>query len=112
MIHRPKTTIIYCLKNPIDRNKVFYVGRTRQSLNVRLLGHIHKPSNSYIAVVLKSIRDAGKNPAIKQLEVCEGYLKPMQRERYWDFYYRKRGCKLYDFGFSRKKVSPTDRVYW
>lgn len=76
MKHIPKPTIIYCLKNPIDRNRVFYVGRTTQKLSVRLLGHIHGSANPKVKIIIKFILLAGKRPIIQQLEMCEWYHKP------------------------------------
>lgn len=109
---KPKPTTIYCLKNPIDRNRIFYVGRTTSKLNIRLLGHIHHPTNKRMELILKSIRESGKRPTIHIIEICEGYLKPMIKERYWVKHYNKRQYKLANAPFSSKVIRRQDRVYW
>lgn len=109
---KPRPTIIYCLKNPIDRNRIFYVGRTTQPLKFRLYGHISRPSNCRMREILKSINQAGRKPSIHLLEVCEGYLVPMLMERYWVKHYNKREYKLANAPFSCKVVKKDDRVYW
>lgn len=109
---KPKQTIIYCLKNPIDRNRVFYVGRTTCPLKVRLAGHLSNQTNRRMREIIKAIKEAGKIPSIHQLEVCKGYLAPMLLERYWVKHYNKREYKLANAPFSCKIVSKEDRVYW
>lgn len=102
-----KPTTIYCLKNPVDRNRVFYVGRTMQPLKLRLYGHIHS-NNRRIKDIMKSIKDAGKKPIIESLEVCTGYLLPSVREMFWIHKMNKRKMKLKNKTFSnisKKKMN-------
>jgi hypothetical protein len=103
---KPKATIIYCLKNPADHNRIFYVGRTTQTLQARLRGHINGDCSS--SKLIRSILAAGKRPTIHELERCEGYLQPMIRERYWANKYNRREQKLVN-RFSNRKYK---HHYW
>lgn len=114
-MHRPKTTIIYCLKNPLDRNRVFYVGRTSQTLIRRLYGHINHPANSRLRTIINEIKSTGKKPLISQLEICEGYHAPYIRERFWVSHYNKRKYQLANAALKVKKAKtqvPSNHYYW
>ena len=89
-----KPTTIYCLKNPLDKNTIFYVGRTIQPLNTRLNGHISANRNIRMMAILQKIKEAGLKPIIEPLEVCTGYFLPSVRERYWIRRINQRKSKL------------------
>lgn len=105
-------TTIYCLKNPTDRNRIFYVGKTRGPLNVRLSGHLSSPSNSKMASIISEIKKSGKRPTIHELERCSGY--GYSRERHWIRHYNKRKFKLAQYGYKKKKPKKeaTNHFYW
>lgn len=114
MRHKPKPTIIYCLKNPIDRNRIFYVGKTIGKLNVRLSGHIKNPCDSKLAEIIAEILAAGKRPTIHQIDTCTGYHDVYVKERKWVLHYNKRKYKLANSALTRlkSKMASKDRVYW
>lgn len=111
MKHKPPITIIYCLKNPVDRNRVFYIGKTILKLNVRLSQHISNPSNRKMAMIIAAITAAGKRPTIHELDTCTGYHDVYVKERKWIAHYNRRKTKLANSMLtSRRKKSK--HVYW
>lgn len=96
-----KETIIYCLKNPLTRNTVFYIGKTTQSLNKRLEGHLYnKNINSKVYLLIQEILRSGVKPIINELETCKGYFLPSVRERYWIHRFNKNKTKLTNHQFA------------
>lgn len=83
--------IVYCLRNPLDDNNIFYVGKTIFSLNKRLAAHLHtsKKEDDKKSSIIKTILQAGEDVVIEQLEIIseDGIIatqnKLLERENYW-----------------------------
>jgi hypothetical protein len=76
---------IYALSDPrLERTfeNVRYVGKTNQSLALRLIGHTSKESGSYKRSWIKSLKSEGVSPAIWPIEFCcnDNW---QQREQWW-----------------------------
>lgn len=63
------TVKIYTLNHPIT-GEVRYVGKTIQSLNKRLNGHIYKVGNTHTICWIKSLKKLGLTPNIELLDTC------------------------------------------
>lgn len=82
---------VYCLKNPLLNNEIFYIGKTLLPLHHRLWGHKAQASKSSDekSLVLNSLKDAGVEPIIEFVEMIEGDSKDvvnsrlLEREKYW-----------------------------
>lgn len=82
---------IYCLRNPLNKNEIFYVGKTIVSLNKRINGHLSesKKKDDKKSSIIRNILAAGEDVIIEQIEVVscdtitetEKILK--EREDYW-----------------------------
>jgi predicted GIY-YIG superfamily endonuclease len=82
---------VYCLKNPLNKDEVFYVGKTILPLEKRLTAHLSectkktdKKSN-----LVRQIIEAGETVIIEQLEVIvkdtlrETEKELAEREKFW-----------------------------
>ena len=85
---------IYSLVCPL-KNEVMYVGKTKQPLEVRLIGHIYDKNNKDKAKWIKSLRARNIKPQINLLEVCSE-LKSNIAEKNWIKYFNKIGVKLFN----------------
>lgn len=92
---------IYSLNCPIA-NQVKYVGKTKNSLSVRLSGHLsYSGSNIEKANWIKSLLKEGRKPSIHLLEIAPEH-KWEEREKYWIEYFIGRGIAL----VNRSETSP------
>jgi len=79
-----KGGFVYCLKNPLEDNKIFYIGKTIGSLNKRLKEHINNKSlNANKENIIKLILDAQKDVIIEEIEFVEDISILDEREKYW-----------------------------
>lgn len=82
---------IYCLRNPLKNNSIFYVGRTIISLPKRLSGHIRQSAKKSGTKenIIQSILKEGEEVIIEQLElITDGSIsqiekKLSEREKFW-----------------------------
>lgn len=77
---------VYCLRNPLENNKIFYIGKTINSLNKRLKEHINncntiekKEKDNIINLIL----DAKMDVIIEEIEFVENISILDEREKYW-----------------------------
>ena len=75
---------VYCLRNPLDDNKVFYIGKTIGSLTKRLNAHKNdKHKDTEKAKIIKLILDGKKDVIIEEIEFVDDILALDEREKYW-----------------------------
>ena len=75
---------VYCLRNPLDDNKVFYVGKTICSLSKRLNQHKNdKNQDTEKGKVIKLILDSKMDVIIEEIEFVDNVLLLDEREKYW-----------------------------
>lgn len=82
---------VYCLRDPLNNNEIFYIGKTIVSLKKRITGHLSESKNKHDkkSSIIKNILDAGEDVIIEQIEVVYGdtiietekILK--ERETFW-----------------------------
>ena len=83
---------VYCLRNPLDDNKVFYIGKTIGSLTKRLNAHKNdKHKDTEKGKIIKLILDSKKDVIIEEIEFVDDILALDEREKYWikNFYENK-----------------------
>lgn len=85
---------IYCLIDPVT-DQVRYVGCTKTSLANRLSGHCgtSQSSNPQKRLWVRSLRNLGLKPVIKQIEVIE-LSNSADRENFWINHFREQGADL------------------
>lgn len=97
---------VYCLKNPLKENIVFYVGQTTMPIAERLQNHIRESrfrKNSKGLVILSIVAE-DKKPIIEILEEVNGgsyaevVKKLSKREKYWIQKFEGL-CNKYHVGF-------------
>jgi len=127
---------IYCLKNPLKDNEIFYVGRTKLDLDDRLQKHIQesKVKKTVKNSIINDILSNNFKVVIETLETIEGNVygdvkdKLIEREMFWIkkigllsnidgiVYYSKICEKCFKEFESEKKVSKfcstSCRVMW
>lgn len=77
---------VYCLRNPLKDNKIFYIGRTINSLSKRLKEHVkncNKNDKNEKDNIIKLILDAKMDVIIDEIEFVEDILMLDEREKYW-----------------------------
>jgi group I intron endonuclease len=72
---------IYTLSNPLN-NEVKYVGKTTQSLEKRLNGHLHKKGKSYVTSWIKSLKNKNLKPIIEEIDIVDN-----DNWSFWEQYY-------------------------
>ena len=86
---------IYCLKNPLEDNKIFYIGKTVNSLNKRLKEHINENNNKEKNNIIKLILNAKENVIIEQIEFVDDISILNEREKYWIKQFNEKGlCNI------------------
>jgi predicted GIY-YIG superfamily endonuclease len=86
---------IYCLKNPLEDNKIFYIGKTVNSLNKRLKEHINENKNKEKNNIIKLILNAKENVIIEQIEFVDDISILNEREKYWIKQFNEKGlCNI------------------
>lgn len=83
--------MIYALIDPRD-DSVRYVGVTNRPLNVRLSGHIKKPTNRGTRAWIADLSANGITPMIRLLSAPRNDWE--QAERGWIAWFRERGALL------------------
>ena len=81
---------IYAFVNEFTQE--VYVGQT-ENLTRRQIEHLRDIENADKMALIQSLRAHGCEPKPIQLEEVAGE-KAIERERYWTFYYKKRGYKI------------------
>ena len=77
---------VYCLRNPLEDNKIFYIGKTINSLNKRLKEHVNncnKNDKNEKDNIIKLILDAKMDVIIDEIEFVEDVSILDEREKYW-----------------------------
>lgn len=77
---------VYCLRNPLENNKIFYIGKTINSLNKRLKEHVsncNKNNKNEKDNIIKLILDAKMDVIIEEIEFIEDISILDEREKYW-----------------------------
>ena len=77
---------VYCLRNPLEDNKIFYIGKTINSLNKRLKEHVsncNKNDKNEKDSIIKLILDAKIDVIIDEIEFVEDISILDEREKYW-----------------------------
>jgi Zn-finger protein len=98
---------IYCLKNPLEDNKVFYIGKTIGSLSKRLSNHIcGKNKNTEKDKIINSILDAGVDIIIEEIEFVENISILNKRERFWIQEFSRIGLSNKMFNAKKGKSEP------
>ena len=82
---------VYCLKNPLDNNKVFYIGKTAGTLSKRLKEHIIDKKNTEKNKVVNLILDAEMELLIEEIEFVDDISLLDEREKYWIKEYSENG---------------------
>jgi hypothetical protein len=100
---------VYCLKNPLNENKIFYIGKTINSLNKRLREHVNnskfnksKEKDSIINLII----NANKKVIIEELEFVENIAILDERERYWIREFSENGISNKFFNTKKGKSNP------
>lgn len=102
---------IYYLRNPLDRNRIFYVGRTIQTLAKRLAGHCSSPYDENMWLLIVAIKSAGREPLIEEIERVKGY--GYGREKYWIKHHAKHGrLRFQATSFAAPSKKPVKHFYW
>lgn len=95
---KKKSCIIYGLYDP-ETNELRYIGKTAQTLKLRLRGHC-KPSSrksgTHLYNWINSIFDRGLKPTIKEVETVP-FCEQNEAERHWIAYFRDRGHNLTNY---------------
>lgn len=102
-----RKVLIYVIKDP-DTLRIRYVGKTVQSLKIRLNRHINNPKG-YVGRFISKLIRKNKYPIIEKIDECDE-SNWQEREIYWIKYYREiidDLCNLCDggIGVSGHKVS-------
>ena len=86
---------IYTLEDPITK-EIRYIGRTKNSLKVRLSGHLSKSKKgkNHKDNWLKNLTNQKLKPIINLLEVVEGWTESYQKEQQIIKEYLKKGFNL------------------
>lgn len=87
-------TIIYCLKDPSRRNRVFYVGKTSRNMVSRMRGHLYSSTTKRLRNEIDRIISAGHLPTIHQIERWSCPKKASSRELFWIRKYDNKKGKL------------------
>lgn len=90
---------IYALCNPLDKDNVFYIGKTIGSLNQRLTTHLKDGINIGKNGILKDIINNGYSPTIIELQKINysddnEEIKALEQEQYWIDHYINKGMVL------------------
>jgi hypothetical protein len=98
---------VYCLKNPLEDNKVFYIGKTVGPLNKRLSNHIcGKNKNTEKDKIINLILDAGMDIIIEEIEFVENISILNKRERFWIQEFSRIGLSNKMFNAKKGKSEP------
>lgn len=97
---------VYCLKNPLENNKIFYIGKTIGSLNKRLKEHINENKNKEKNSIIKSILDAKQNVIIEEFEFVDNISILDEREKYWIKEFSENGLSNKFFNTKKGKSNP------
>lgn len=92
--HKP--TYIYGLVCQ-ETDELRYVGKTIQTLESRLRGHIrssYSEKRTYIANVLRHMRNHGQKVEIIEFEIVEPFGDWIEAEQHWIAYTKFLGCRL------------------
>jgi hypothetical protein len=86
---------VYVLRNP-DTWDIFYVGRTKRELAIRLYNHITDRADTPKCQFVRQLLSVQKVPIIELVEELETNSQPyaIQREAFWINYYTVKGCSL------------------
>lgn len=88
-----RPTFIYVLKDP-RTGEVRYVGKTNQSLAMRLSKHLSSKDKSYRTSWIQSLLKEGVKPTIALIQEVPCYENYEIWEVFWIKLYRDLGCKL------------------
>ena len=98
---------VYCLKNPLEDNKVFYIGKTVGPLSKRLSNHIcGKNKNTEKDKIINLILDAGMDIIIEEIEFVENISILNKRERFWIQEFSRIGLSNKMFNAKKGKSEP------
>jgi hypothetical protein len=97
---------IYCLKNPLEDSKIFYIGKTISSLNKRLKEHINENKNKEKNSIIKLILDAKQNVIIEEIEFVDNISILDEREKYWIKEFYEKGLSNKSFNTKKGKSNP------
>lgn len=97
---------VYCLKNPLEDHKIFYIGKTTSSLNKRLKEHINENKNKEKNNIIKLILDAKQNVIIEEIEFVDNISILDEREKYWIKEFSEKGLSNKSFNAKRGKSNP------
>jgi hypothetical protein len=98
---------IYCLKNPLENNKIFYIGKTTYSIDRRLNGHLAKRNkNNEKNRLINLILDAGMDIIIEEIEFVDNISILDERERYWVEKFSNEGISNKIFNIKKLKSEP------
>lgn len=93
LVKRPiKNVHIYVLKDP-ETGEVRYVGKTTQSLEKRLYGHLREKNKTYKCNWINSLQKKNLQPIIESIEKAS-YETWAECEMYWIQFYKELGAKL------------------
>lgn len=97
---------VYCLKNPLENSKIFYIGKTTSSLNKRLKEHINENKNKEKNAIIKLILDAKQNVIIEEIEFVDNISILDEREKYWIKEFSEKGLSNKSFNAKKGKSNP------
>lgn len=100
---------VYCLKNPLENNKVFYIGKTTSSLNKRLKEHVNNSKlnkSKEKDSIIKLILDAKQNVIIEEIEFVDNISILDERERYWIKEFSEKGLSNKILNTKKGKSNP------
>ena len=101
-----KGGFVYCLKNPLENNKIFYIGKTTTSLNKRLKDHLNNDGNKEKDDIIKLILNAKENVIIEQVEFVDDILMLDEREKYWIKEFCENGLSNHSLNPKKGKSNP------
>ena len=97
---------VYCLKNPLENSKIFYIGKTTSSLNKRLKEHINENKNKEKNAIIKLILDSNQNVIIEEIEFVDNISILDEREKYWIKEFSEKGLCNKSFNTKKGKSNP------
>ena len=86
---------IYSLSCPIT-NDIKYIGVTKNTLKIRLYGHLHSKSNGLKAYWVLSLKKKKLKPKISLLEIVPKNENAGKYENKWITHFEKLGCYLFN----------------
>lgn len=87
-----KNVHIYVLKDP-ETGEVRYVGKTKQTLRIRLRGHLSDKRINHRSCWIKSLKTRNLIPIMESIELVSDEAW-QEREKYWIQHYKELGAKL------------------